>query len=153
MQLEEMTKPTTCVIRDAVLADFPRLVEMGQHFRAESSYNSTLADNPKKMHELGETLLAQKGLIVAERGEEIVGMLGFLIHSHFISGEKMAGEVFWWVEPSRRGDGIRLLKEMMRRGRAAGAKYIQMVAPNDKVANFYRRMGFGFVEATYQMEL
>jgi RimJ/RimL family protein N-acetyltransferase len=152
MQLE-VTLPVVCIVRDAVREDLPRLVEMGRNFREGSSYDSKLADNPEKMYQLGETLLAQKGLLLMERGGEVVGMLGFLIHSHFISGDIMAGEVFWWVEPSHRRDGVRLLKEMMRRGRAAGAKYIQMVAPNDKVANFYRRMGMSFVESTFQMEL
>ena len=44
----------------------------------------------------------------------IVGMLGFIIHDHFISGEKVAGEVFWWMEPEHRGDGLKLLDETKR---------------------------------------
>ena len=105
------------------------------------------------MWELGKLLISQNGLLIAERDGVIVGMLGFIIHAHFISGEKIAGEVFWWTEPEHRGDGMRLLKEMERRAREAGCKYMQMVSPTEKVAKFYERLGYEFMESTYQREL
>ncbi len=37
--------------------------------------------------------------------------------------------------------------------RQSGAKNTQMIAPNDKVAHVYQRLGFGFVESTYQRPL
>jgi GNAT superfamily N-acetyltransferase len=141
------------MIRPAVTSDIPRLVEMGQRFRAESSYNEYLSDNPEKMAELGTTLIAHNGILVSQRNDKLVGMLGIVLHSHFISGERMAGEVFWWVEPEYRGEGIKLVSETEKRARMAGAKHIQMVAPNDQVGNVYRRMGYQFVESTFQKAL
>lgn len=139
------------MIRLATVADIPRMVEMGRRFRNESTYNKYLADNPEKMGELGEKLVAVDGILVAEHGGKLTGMLGYIVHEHFISGEKVAGEVFWWVE--KRGDGLALLREMEKRARAVGAKYIQMIAPSQRVARLYTIMKFDFVESTYQRTL
>lgn len=141
------------MIRDATLADIPRMVEMGQHFRKQTSYDKFLSDSPETMKKLGETLIERNGLIVSEERGEVIGMLGFIIYEHFISGDLTAGEVFWFVEPQHRGSGIRLMKEMERRARSAGAKNMQMVAPSWKVAKFYKRSGFELMEMSYQRTL
>lgn len=139
------------MIRDAQLEDIPRMVEMGRRFRRESSYEKHLTDNPERMAELGKRLISNQSLIVAENEGVIVGMMGFFIHEHFMSGDKMVGEVFWWVDPEYRGrDGIRLLAEMKRRGKLFGCKLYQLVAPNKKVAEFCEKTGCEWLESTYQ---
>lgn len=129
------------------------MVEMGRRFRKESSYGKLIADNPTKMAQLGIELIRQDGLLVAERDGAIVGMFGYIVHEHFMSGEKVAGEVFWWTEPEARGDGLKLLKEAESRARAAGAKYIQMIAPTERVAKLYEHRKYEFVESAYQLAL
>jgi GNAT superfamily N-acetyltransferase len=105
------------------------------------------------MARLGRHLLGVDGLLLSERNGQIIGMLGFIIHDHFISGEKVAGEVFWWVEPEYRGGGLRLLREMEKRARAAGCKCMHMISPDPRVDNLYRCLGYEYVEATYQKAL
>jgi RimJ/RimL family protein N-acetyltransferase len=61
-------------------------------------------------------------MLAAERGGKIVGMLGYSIYDHFIGGEKSAVEVFWWVEPEHRGDGLRLLDRLETIMRAQGPR-------------------------------
>lgn len=141
------------MIRNAKLEDIPRMVEMGRHFRKGTSYDKFLTDNPECMAKLGEQLIANNGLLVSEEDGQITGMLGFLIYPHFISGDITAGEVFWWCEPTHRGAGVRLYKEMEKRAREAGAKNIQMVAPSWKVAKFYKKKGFQLMEMSYQRAL
>lgn len=141
------------IVRDAAEADIPRLVEMGRRFRNESTYSKYLADNPARMAQLGYQLLAQNGLLVAERGGITVGMLGFILHSHFISGELVAGEVFWWMEPEHRGAGLKLLDEMKRRATLAGATALQMIAPSKRIERLYSHLGFEWVESTHQISL
>lgn len=141
------------MIRNAILSDIPRIVEMGQRFRSESSYDKYVADNAQQMKDLVELLISKNGLIVSERDGRVVGMLGFMIYSHFISGQLTAGEVFWWANPEYHGEGIKLLIEMKKRAKLAGAVNMQMIAPNRKVAHFYERIGYGFVESTYQLSL
>lgn len=141
------------MIRLATEPDIPRLVEMGQRFRQETAYAKFLADNPEKMAELGRKLIAGNGLLLAECDGGIFGMLGFIVYPHFISGEMMAGEVFWWVDPEHRGEGFKLLRHMEKMARLAGAKHMQMIAPTDRVASFYERVGYSQVETTYQKSL
>lgn len=138
------------MIRLAVSRDVPRLVEMGLRFRRESEYNQHLSENAEKMAELAGRLAADDCLLVSEREGLLVGMLGYVLFPHFLSGELVAGEVFWWVEPGFRGEGLKLLRAAETRSRAAGAKYLQMIAPNDRVAAVYKRLDYSFVEAAYQ---
>lgn len=151
--METCCPNSVLIIREAMREELPRLVEMGQHFREGSRYERFLADNPAVMLSLGEKLLPANGLIVAEKDGQLVGMLGFVIYDHFISGEKVVGEVFWWVEPAYRKYGVKLMREMERRGRLAGATVEQMVSPSAKVSEFYERIGFEWVESTYQRAL
>lgn len=141
------------MIRSAVEADIPRLVEMGERFRHETKYAEILAPNTGQMAKLGKTLIDKDGLLVVEHKGELIGMLGFIIYDHFISGEKTLGEVFWWVEPEYRGEGLRLLREAERIGREAGCKNIQMIAPNENVARLYALRDYDYVESTWQRAL
>lgn len=140
-------------IRLAKEDDIPRLVGMGRRFRAESSYSKHLAENPERMAQLGRQLLANDGLLLMERDGVTIGMLGFIVHSHFISGEIVAGEVFWWVEPEHRGDGLKLVEETKRRARLIGARYLDMVAPSERVARLYRYLGYEWMESTHRIAL
>lgn len=141
------------MIREANSNDLSRILEMGKKFISTTSYNKHLNQNYEKMAELIKGLISIKGILVSDSGDGVNGMLGYVLHSHFISGETSAGEVFWWMEPDSRGSGVRLLRETEKRSKEAGAKTIQMIAPNDKVAHFYQRIGYEFVEATYQKKL
>lgn len=141
------------MIRLATEQDIPRLVEMGRRFRGETSYAKYLSDNPEKMAQTAKMLLKQGGIVLVEENENIVGMLGYILHDHFLSGEKYAGEVFWWVEPEYRGVGLALLREAENRARQAGATQMQMIAPTKQVAAVYRYFGYGYVESTFQRAL
>lgn len=140
------------MIRGARLDDIPALIRMGKKFR-HAAYRRHLAENPEQMRRMAAQLIGADGLLVMEHDREITGMLGFLVFPHFLSGELVAAEVFWWVEPQHRGDGLKLLREAERRARAAGAKRMQMIAPNQRVASLYSRLGYEFVESAYQRSL
>lgn len=142
------------MIRLATANDLPRMVEMGLRFLEESPYKKYFARNPGKMLELGERLLASAGgILVAQKDQEIVAMLGFIVHEHFISGERVAGEVFWWVEPEHRGAGLRLLREAEKEAKARGAVNLQMIAPDERVGKLYGLLGYEFLESTHQKSL
>lgn len=141
------------LIRTAKREDLPRIVEMGQHFRSEPHYERYMKDDPECMKKMAERLIDSQTMLVSETEGRVNGMLGFIVYPHFISGETTAGEVVWWVEPEHRGQGIRLLAEMEHRARLAGAKHLQMIAPNSAVAHIYIRRGYEFVESTFQRNL
>src|SRR6266481_8606542 len=138
------------LIREANEQDIPRLVEMGMHFHNGSPYREHIKENPQQMRNLAEQLVLNRGLLLSERAGKICGMFGYFVYPHFLSGEIVAGEVFWWVEPEHRGEGVKLLKEAERRAKSAGAARMQMIAPDDRLGTLYKRLGYSFVEASYQ---
>lgn len=139
-------------IRPAVLADVPRLVAMGEHFIAQTGYQALLPINPAQIDALMRRLLeAEAGaLLVLEGPSELVGMFGLYVFAHPISGERVASEVFWWVEPGARGGGLRLLAAAEAWAVAQGAVVFQMIAPTPAVERVYVRRGYVPVERLYQ---
>ena len=143
------------MIRPATMQDVPALVAMGQQFAQTEMYRDVLRENPEQMAILAGNLIDHENgaILVLERGGTLVGMIGILCTVHFLSGELCAGEVFWWVTPGHRGDGVRLLKAAESWAMVRGAKTLQMIAPTERVGQFYDRMGFTRIEMSYQKEL
>jgi GNAT superfamily N-acetyltransferase len=141
--------------RMATRRDIPRLVEMGQHFLDSTVYRGLIGRNTSQMAATASMLIDSPDgcVVVAERSGVVVGMLGALVFTHHISGERVGGEVFWWVEPEHRGCGVRLLKASETWARARGAVRMQMIAPTPDVGALYQRMGYAAVETTYQRSL
>jgi len=142
-------------IRQAVPEDVPRLVEMGRRFVRETEYADKVGVSPEHMQKFGTDLLANPAaaILVCDADGELRGMLALLIYPHPFSGESTAVELFWWVEPEHRGTGRELLQAGEQWARERGAKRMQVIAPNERVAKLYRRKGYGHVEDTYQREL
>lgn len=152
-QSDHCMEQPTAVIRLATADEIPRLLEMGERFHSTSEYSKHVGWDEQKTLELATNLVAQKNLLVIDSNGSLLGMLGMVFFPHFLSGEVIAIEVFWWLEPEHRGEGKKLLKAAEDLARERGAKRIQMIAPNDRVAVLYRRMKYQFVESAYQKTL
>jgi GNAT superfamily N-acetyltransferase len=128
---------------------------MGQEFAQTAIYRDVLHENPEQMAIVAGNLIDHESgaILVLERDGILVGMIGILCTVHFLSGELCAGEVFWWVTPGYRGDGVRLLKAAESWAMVRGAKTLQMIAPTERVGQFYDRMGFTRIETGYQKAL
>lgn len=138
------------MIREAMIADVPRLVEMGCRFIAETSYVEDIPVNPAQLESLALWLLNGGGVIfVSERHGAITGMLGAVMFDHPMSGQPTASEMFWWMEPERRGDGVRLLKRFEHWAKCHGAERIMMVSPSPEVGRLYDRLGYRATETSY----
>ena len=142
------------MIREATETDLPRCVEMGRHFWRASGYAAIIAENPAQMLAIGERLVSEPNgvLFVADLDGALVGMIGMLIFPHHLSGELTAGELFWWVEPSHRGLGVRLMRRAEVWAVAHGAVAIQMIAPvaDASIGRVYERLGYVAIETGYQ---
>lgn len=137
-------------IRPAIAADISALVHMGERFLAASPYADVLTKNPQQMATLCQQLIDGTGVIlVLDGGSGPVGMIGLYCAPHFLSGDLSVGEVFWWVDPDQRGQGVRLMRAAETWARERGAVAMQMVAPDDRVGALYQRLGYQPVERTY----
>lgn len=134
-------------------SDIPRITEMGIKFREQSAYKKHLKENHEKVRELMTGLVANGGVLVSEEGGLVVGMFGFGVFPHFMSGENMGVEIFWWMEPEHRGGGTKLLKAAEDKLRNEGVEKLQMIAPDERVGKLYSRLGYQFVESTFQKAL
>lgn len=145
------------MIREATPADIPRIVEMGRRFRMESSYKDHLAENPEQMKALAEQIISNpKGsILVSEKDGKLTGMLALLVFPHYLSGESIAIEVLWWVEPEARAGstGLKLMREAEEIAVEMGAKKMQMVAPTERIGKLYEHLGYSRVESSYQRSL
>lgn len=141
------------MIRLAAISDIPRLVEMGARFREQSTYKNHLAEDKGQLEVMAKKLVDVEGMLVCEVNGAVVGMIGFIVFPHFLSGETVAGEVVWWVEPEHRGAGPRLMRAAEKKAAEQGAKKMQMIAPNDRVGKLYEHFGYAFVESAYQKDL
>jgi len=142
-------------IREATLADVPALVAMGADFLHTTSYARLVADNPAQMDRLARQLIASDdGLLLVADAGALVGMIGVLVFPHHLSGERIAGELFWWVDPTVRGAlGVRLLRQAEGWAVTRGATALQMVAPDRRVGVLYERLGYAPIETAYQRRL
>ncbi len=143
------------MIREAIEADIPRLVDMGIGF-LRLYYADKLPENREQMKKTVTELMGNPNghVLVAENGHGIEGMFVFVVFPHFFSGELIAGELVWWIEPEARGrSGLALLREAESISRKMGAKKMQAGAPSERTATLYKRLGFQEVETTYQRSL
>lgn len=139
------------MIRHATLADVPRIVEMAERFFALSEYRELMTGSPVHLAAFAERLLAQNdATILVADAQGVVGMLAIYVFEHPYSGERVASELVWWVEPEQRGAGVRLLRAAEQWAAAQGAKVLQMIAPNARVGEFYAKAGYVPVETTFQ---
>jgi len=140
------------MIREAVMADVPRLVAMGETFLIESQYHEVVPFRPKAMSEMMAHLIeSDESLLLVSDRDRVDGMIGMYTYDHPLSGTRMAAEAFWWMSPECRGGttGVRLLRQAEDWARQQGVPYLHMVAPNSRVAKFYERLGYRPLETHY----
>lgn len=138
------------MIREATHADVPRLVEMGRRFLDETNYGADTPFNAAQLAQFAQWLIDHDGVIfVVERDGVIVGMLGAMQYHHPMSGASTVAEMFWWVEPEARGDGVRLVKRVEAWARDRQAMQIILTAPTARVGRLYDRLGYHATETSY----
>jgi N-acetylglutamate synthase-like GNAT family acetyltransferase len=138
------------IIRNAVLADVPAMVELGYELRNESIFKNADFDRAKCTH-LFEQLIAQEfGIVVVAQQEdgEIVGGFVGAVMEHYFGNDRMSFDYAIFIRKDKRGGytAPRLIDEYKRQAKALGAKII-MLAPStdiniEKTAELFERMEF-----------
>lgn len=145
------------IIRPATLEDSPAIVAMGLAFLKATSYSSFLtADTPERLAWMVGVCLEHGIGLVAEEGDELLGMIGFIIAPNELSGELVATELAWWTNISARRSsaGPRLLEAGEDEARKRGATSVRMIAPNStELHTHYSRRGYVPVETSYLKRL
>lgn len=151
--------PTTLQteIREATAADLPRVVAMFGAFVAGSQYANYIGNDPTHAAAMMQRLIDgdESALFVVDSEEGVIGMLGVLIFVQPFSGELVASELFWWLDPTHRGHGVWLLRRGESWAKQRGAQRMTMMAPIDKprVAEIYQAVGYTEIERVYSRNL
>lgn len=143
-------------IRHATTEDIPRIIEMGLAFLRSSPYAVFMRENPQRIQELATELIASPDgavLLLARDDGSVCGMLALVAFNHFLSSDRFAGEVVYWVDPDARGAGVRLLRKAEAWARERGAGALQMISPNPRVDALYDRLGYVPTERSFYRRL
>jgi GNAT superfamily N-acetyltransferase len=89
--------------------------------------------------------------------DDFHGMLGAMAYPDPNSGETIATEMFWWVDPQHRGKGQELLSAYEQWASAVGATKAIMVHLSDSMPErlkmLYKRKGYSEMETHYVKDL
>lgn len=164
----------TTRIREAVEADVPAIVAMGERFLGSSHYGDLFPPAPGRLEAvvraalehgvvllaeaLGDTLADDYGDTGIAQSVEVVGMLVLVALPHPFSGEVIGDELAWWVNPEHRGGraGHKLLRSAEAWARQNGVVALKMSAPtdsDDSVDGYLYRTGYVAVETAYLKRL
>lgn len=143
--------------RPAAQADIPQLVRMGVAFFEESGYADVTTLDVGAITKLFRDLIDGQGaLLVVEADGKIVGMAAGIVYPFYFNRDHITGqELFWWVHPEHRANGVgsQLLKALESWAKEAGAESFTMVAlPQlelEKVGSLYRKAGYRPSENTF----
>lgn len=136
------------MIRQAIHADIPRIVEMAARFYAQTRYPDIAPLAKESAAGLAILMMDQGVMLVADVDGEVVGMVGLFIEPFtFNVATTMATELVWWVEPEhqRSGVGGELLAAIEPACRAKGADVIRMMClagQSEGAEAIYGRMGY-----------
>lgn len=144
-------------IRLATVDDVPRLAAMFAEFVASTQYAKYVGNDPAHSAKMMTRMIGSDdcAVFVVDAESGIVGMVGAMIFVQPFSGELVASELFWWLDPQHRGHGVWLLRRAESWARGHGATRMSMMAPIDKprVADIYKAVGYSEVERVFQRDL
>lgn len=143
-------------MRQAAIADLPAMHSAATEFYASSQFLETF-DLARFTGVWTELLAGGAGVIFVQGDADVDGALGGVVHRDLYSDELMASEFFWFVKAGKRGAGISLYREFEKWARDKGCRRIEMVHLLDvmpeKVARFYRTLGYRAAETRYTKQL
>ncbi len=139
------------MIRPATRADIPEIVDLGERHWGESRYGQWMAADRQTMVALARGLMALPNalVLVDERDERLVGTIGVIITPHIYCGQGVMSELFLYVDPDKRGNGVRLVRRAEKWAADQGIRHSTMTAPDERVAALYERMGYAPLEVNY----
>lgn len=139
------------MIRRAIEADIPALVEMGRKFHAMAPHGPMGAFDEAGVENVLRFLITSPSALVLTNGDGAIG--GVLSPVYFNPSKTMAEESFWWA---RKG-GKELLQEFERAARLMGADFVLLSTLENELSTVIdrvvSRVGYLPVERRYLKEL
>lgn len=94
------------LIRRATPSDIPAILSMARDMAAESPRYCTMRFNEEKLNSLALSIIRLNsvpgGVIVADQGGALVGMLAFHVGAHFFADNSFASDLVMYIRPEHR---------------------------------------------------
>ena len=137
------------------MADLDAIVELGIETWPDAPF-SQLPPQRRWMRQSIARFLELKdvaGWLLCD-GEAIVGVLAVSLLDHWMTGQRIAVQWWWWIRPEyRNGNGLRLLSAAQKWAKTHGATAMHLLAPNENFAALCEALGYNKLEITYSKEL
>lgn len=143
------------VVREALPADIPVLVGLGEAFFAAHGYPGVDVDWERVPGLLRALIDDKLGLVLAlEQDGAVVGALIAAAHRPVFGGAYQASELGFWVSPEARGRAtLTMLPRFIEWARGLGCASATLSGfcdeRSDKLSRVYARYGFSPRETTY----
>ena len=138
-------------IRLAKESDFEDGIELIKEFREESLKDYGVEVKPDQIQEVFKQCIANT--LVIDIDGKVVGTIAGIVTCLPADGSKVYQEVIWYVKKVYRKYGVLLLKKLEEFCRGQGIKHIIMIGmanlKAEKLANFYKKLGFKELETHY----
>lgn len=143
--------PARARIRNAVKADIPRIVEMGERFFKAMARSDIGAYSHETAKQTARMLIDNPlGILLVSD----TGMIGGMVYPFYMTGELTAQEFFWWSEGT---GGRSLLRAFEVAAKIRGARTVNMIVIEtlfpERVARIYMKAGYSPAERTYIKEI
>lgn len=142
------------MIRVATNEDKPELHRMGREFYNASGYSDVGEWSPEVFDNTLDLLIDAGTLLIAPGG-----MIGWVNFPVFMTGQQVAQELFWWVDPDKRDSGLgrELLAMAETKAKDQGSSKMMMLCLDElepeKAVAMYAKMGYVPRERTFMRSL
>lgn len=142
------------MIREARESDIPALLEMGERFAEAADLHGKTGYDAESTRRLFQQLIeAEGGILLVLDVDGAQGAAGGLVHPCIFNNAHLTGqELFWWVNPEWRGNGLALFHALEEAARAKGAQSWMMASvglEDDRLAKIYARAGYSPSDRNY----
>lgn len=140
------------MIREATVADIPRLLEMGKRFADDAGVTARVGWDEASVIALLNNLIESPGgiLLIGEHS-----MFGGLIYRHPFNANCVVFQEMFWRSEGR--EGLRAFYTALDRAKELGATHCAMMATEgsepERVSALYTRMGFAPFDRAFIKEL
>lgn len=142
------------MIREAREADIPALIEMGARFAEACGVKDRMGYDPASAEKMFQMLMSSDdGVLLVLDIDGPRGATGGLLHPCLFNNAHRTGqELFWWVDPDWRGNGLSLFVALEETVRAKGAQSWMMGSiglEDDRLERIYTRSGYAPADKNY----
>lgn len=142
-------------VRLAEIADLDAIVELGIETWPDAPFSQLPPQRGWMRQSIARFLETRDaaGWLLCD-GAELVGVLAVSLLDHWMTGQRIAVQWWWWIRPEHRnGQGLRLLREAESWAKSKGASAMHLLSINDNFDALCESLHYNKLETTYTKEL